>query len=177
MKEIKLGQIKKSKYSKYSHLVALVDDENYDFLMQWNWYALKDNNTFYAISNSPYQRMHRVVMSAKKGELYDHVNGNGLDNRRINLRRCSVSQNGMNRGKTGHLLSKYKGVSWHIRDKVWVVQIQKNNKSIYIGSFKSEIDAALAYNKKAKELFGEFAHLNVVPLVRYYQKPMLIPVI
>ena len=91
----------------------------------------------------------------------DHINDNGLDNRRSNLRICSQSQNLMNCRKPKTLFSsKYKGVSWVQKHKRWKVSIAFKGKRKYIGHFLSEIDAAKAYNKAAEKYFGEFARLN-----------------
>jgi len=143
--------------------VALVDDEDYERVMQYKWSANKIGNTWYAISEEPITHktilMHRLILSIKPYELCDHINGNGLDNRRHNLRLASRSQNAMNQIKT-HGTSIYKGVSWVKRDKKWRVQIMFNYKNIYIGDFKDEREAAIAYDEKALELFGGYAKLN-----------------
>lgn len=181
MKEIKLGQTKKGKYS---HLVALVDDEDFDFLMQWNWYATPSDNTFYATRKIRTNNgivtifMHRIIMDAKIGETIDHENGEGLQNFRNNLRKCTIRQNALNAIKRKKASSKYRGVTINNNGgKKWRISVTINRKTKFIGKSDSEIDAALIFNAKAKELYGEFARLNVVPPVRFYQKPMLIPII
>lgn len=154
MKEIQLTQGK----------VALVDDEDYDYLMQWKWCAHKVYNTYYASrkytkSKNPLEGscMHWRIMN---GKMIDHIDGNGLNNQKSNLRFCTNSQNQMNMRSNINSTSKYKGVCWKTRDKIWVAQIKLNQKVKHIGSFKNEEDAARAYDAKAKELFGEFARLN-----------------
>jgi len=107
--------------------------------------------------------MHRVIMKLNFGDKrqVDHINGNGIDNRRNNLRICTQSQNNQNQ-RTQICLksSKYKGVLWHKCCKRWMAQIKLNKKNKYIGLFKNEIDAAHAYDREAKELFGEYAKTN-----------------
>lgn len=103
--------------------------------------------------------IHRVIMNAQKGQLIDHINHDGLDNRRCNLRICTHTQNNINRRKFKGA-SVFKGVSWCTRLNRWRAQIRPSGCSIYLGYFKHEKDAARAYNEKAKEMFGEFACLN-----------------
>jgi len=107
--------------------------------------------------------MHREIMDAPAGMEVDHINGNGLDNRKCNLRLATSSQNKRNQRKQRRKTSsKYKGVYWHKRDKVWVVRIQAEGKEKYIGSYKTEQEAALAYNEAALKYHGEYAKLNEV---------------
>lgn len=160
MIQMKYKKIKLTK-GKY----AIVDVEDYDFLMQWKWYAKtqKNRDTVYAArtEKSPKSRVfsiHRQLLNAKPGQICDHLNGNGLDNRRKNLRICTYSQNNMNKQKRKRKTSsKYKGVYWHKKQKAWVSRITINTKPIHLGNFKSEYAAQLAYRKAAKEMFGEFA--------------------
>ena len=118
--------------------------------------------------------IHRTIMERMlgrnlvDGELVDHINGNGLDNRRANLRVCTHQQNIFNQQKRkDKCSSKYKGVCWSKRNKSWLAQIRFNYKLIYLGYYKNEDDAGLAYNEKAKELFGEFARLNIIEETNY----------
>lgn len=158
MKEIKLTQGK----------VALVDDEDYEYLNQWKWYALKSRNTFYATRvvrvgcKSMRFYMHRVIMK-EPTLLVDHCDSNGLHNYKSNLRECTRRQNGMNRKSNNNSTSIYKGVSYSIGIERWVAAIQINGKRKLLGKFLNEIDAALKYNEAAKEYFGEFALLNKIP--------------
>ena len=146
--------------------MALVDDCDYEWLNQWKWYAHKQRSTYYAIRNgrrtaTKRQRffMHRVIMDAPKGMQVDHINHNGLYNRRCNLRLCTNSQNQHNR-KPQSGKSRFKGVSLDKRTNKWQVQIQHNNKRLRLGLFDNEIEAAKAYDAKAEELHREFACLN-----------------
>lgn len=139
---------------------ALVDDVDFDMLMQWKWCY----NTGYAVrtdysSGKPKRiYMHRLIMETPSGMETDHINSNRLDNRRSNLRVCTHQQNCMNVLPVG--ASKYKGVTWHKGDRKWQSSIFVDGKLKYLGSFKSEEDAALAYNFAALEAFGEFAKQN-----------------
>jgi hypothetical protein len=156
MKEIKLTQSK----------VALVDNEDFDFVSQHKWCAHKHRNTYYAGTYiirdgcKKYIHMHRLLMEAKKGQIVDHVNENGLDNRRENLRFATNSQNLHNSSITRGT-SKYRGVYLRKGTNRWHSQIKVNNKQIHIGYFSNEIDAAKAHDQAALKYFGEFAKLNL----------------
>jgi len=162
MKYIKLTQ------GKY----AIVDDEDFEYLNQFKWYASKNRNTFYAKRNiylgggsqnpkSTYEVMHRVILNiSSKQKQVDHRNHNGLDNRRQNIRICTASENGQNRKSYKNTSSKYKGVSWHKKTKKWVAHITVNKKLLSLGYFKDEHNAARAYNNAAISHFGEYAYLN-----------------
>lgn len=104
--------------------------------------------------------MHRVVALPDPEHLVDHRNGNGLDNRRCNLRTASNSQNQRNkRGGSGGS-SRFKGVTWRERGQKWEAQIHTGGRWLYLGQFQDERDAALAYNAAALAEFGEFARMN-----------------
>jgi len=159
MKQIKLTQGK----------VALVDDEDFEWLNQWKWYAIRDNLTFYAVRKSPMVnrktrqliRMHRIILNSQDEEIVDHKDHNGLNNLRNNIRNCTQSQNQQNRiGR--FCTSRFKGVSWRKDRKRWLVTIVVQKRKMYIGMFKSELDAAEAYNMAAKKHFGNFAYLNFI---------------
>ncbi len=152
---------------------ALVDDEDFELISQYNWYANKRDATFYAATSIKKGgkwttlQMHRLVMDAQKGQEIDHRNGNGLYNCRTNLRFCTRSQNNQNRKPQGNGSSKYKGVSWCKSSNEWKAEIKSNYKCIWLGRFKNEIDAAKCYDKKAKELFGEFARTNFKEIITW----------
>ena len=97
-----------------------------------------------------------------KGLFVDHINHNGLDNRKDNLRFVTRTQNGQNRRPNRNSTSAYKGVTWFKPTNKWCARIKDKNKRIFLGHFTCEHEAALAYNKKAKELFGEYVLLNEV---------------
>lgn len=142
---------------------ALVDDADYEMLMEFNWCANHRGRTWYAACN-PHSKgiyMHRLILNTPKGMDTDHINGDGLDNRRCNLRSCSHSGNLQNQQiRDEKKTSKYKGVSFNKRTGKWVAQITVENKYVFIGRFTSELQAALAYDKVAVKHSSEFARTN-----------------
>ncbi len=139
---------------------AQVDDCDYEFLMQWKWFARKKRNQFYAARGSVY--MHRLLMNNPKGFIVDHKDRNTLNNQKNNLRLATDAQNKANTSSRPNSTSRYLGVHWNKANKKWKVEINKNGKNIFIGRFSCEIDAAIAYNEAAKKIHGEFANLNVI---------------
>ena len=115
----------------------------------------------YVVSQQ-YGLLHRFLLGAKSYEEIDHKDRNPLNNCRDNLRFCTSAQNKANANLMKTNKSGYRGVSWNKKDKVWVAQTSKNNKSFCIGRFKNKEKAALAYNSIVLELHGEFARLNEV---------------
>ena len=168
MKEIELTQGK----------VALVDDEDYDYINQFRWCAQYNSctKTFYAVraqyikkkdkGDHPNKkqfsvRMHRVILGVTDPELYvDHVNGDTLDNRKKNLRTCTPSQNARNRTKPeARNITGFRGVSRakNTTNKVWKAQIRNHNgKKMGIGYYLTPEEAARAFDKAALEIYGEF---------------------
>ncbi len=150
---------------------ALVDDTDYSLLMQRKWCVQVRKHSCYAQrcdwidGKAHIVRMHRQVLglSRSDGKMVDHIDGNGLNNQKNNLRLCTQSQNLQNCVKHRDGSSKYKGVSLDPKYNKWVAKIRHPNTtgSKHIGRFAKEIDAAKAYDGKAKELFGEFARLNL----------------
>lgn len=139
-------------------MVALVDAADFDWLSQWSWCAVpaSDGGTFYA-QRSGNRRMHNAIMLPQRGQLVDHINRNGLDNRRSNLRLCSFRQNMANRSfKPG--VSGYRGV-YRYRDR-WSANISFNGRSKVIATFDNPTDAARAFDAAARQHYGEFAVLN-----------------
>ncbi len=169
MKEIELSK----KGIKFKGIKAQVDDEDYDRINIFNWTVSKSKhgNTMYAYKNifAGHKnigniKMHRYIMGLMAGDNreVDHIDGNGLNNQKSNLRICSHIQNSANRGSHRNSISKYAGVGFSKERNKWTAQITHNYKMYALGRFLTEKEAAIAYNKKAVELFGEFAKLNKV---------------
>jgi hypothetical protein len=155
MKEIELTQGK----------VAIVDDEDYEYLNQWKWCAAKGNSTYYAIRTIHFKdktkrnvKMHRCI-NGIAGYQIDHINHNGLDNRKSNLRVCDNKTNKYNSLKKKPGTSKYKGVSVR-KDGRILAHIRVNKELIQLGRFKDEITAAKSYDSAALLYFKEFACIN-----------------
>jgi len=149
---------------------AIVDADDYDRLNKYKWYASKKRRNYYAKRRGPHGivAMHRVILNAPRGLVVDHINHNGLDNRKENLRLCTVAQNCRNARPCNkpNQWSKYKGVTFHKRKNRFMAAIRYNRKKYFLGYFKNETDAAKAYDKAAKKFFGEFAYLNFPAEVR-----------
>lgn len=163
MKGIKLHS------KKYSGIIALVDDSDFDEINKYRWQLTKRAYTFYAVRRAGSKPgiivyMHRQILGLTKESkiMVDHKDGDGLNNQTSNLRIATKSQNGQNIKARKNKLSKFKGVTKKDYGKKWVAAINKNGKRIHLGCFESELEAAFAYNKKAVEMFGEFAYLNSI---------------
>ena len=147
---------------------ALIDDEDYNLIKVFKWHVIPQRNTFYAASrenNNGKRRlvyMHRLILRLPHFvPMIDHKDMNGLNNCKDNLRICTRNQNHQNTPKArGIYTSVFKGVSWIKHIKKWRACIAIDRKGYHIGVYRNEIDAALAYDNRAKELFGEFARLN-----------------
>jgi len=145
---------------KFFKKFTIVDDKDYPLLSKYNWYL---NSSGYATNGKVY--LHQLLLPKEEGKEVDHKDGNKLNNQRINLRYVSRSQHHANRKKKLNTTSKYKGVSFKddtFRNKPWRAKIGKDYKRYYLGNYNTEKEAALAYNQKAKKIFGEFARYNVV---------------
>lgn len=149
---------------------AIIDDDDFERVSQFKWCAVRRFGLWYAERAHPYKNggrrrasipMHRFVMNAPPGVDVDHKNGNGLDNRKSELRFATQIQNCQNRGKRKILSSKYKGVDWVPRDNRWRSRITVHGKTKQIGYFTSEIEAAAQYDFAARLFFGEFARPNL----------------
>jgi hypothetical protein len=141
--------------------IALIDAADLEWLSAYRWQAVRHGHLWYAVRRHghSHRKMHREILDAPAGITVDHINGDGLDNRRHNLRLATPQQQNQNR-RTRKGVSVHKGVVWHERDQKWQAQIWLNGKYIYLGSFNDEIEAARAYNEAARAMFGEFAHVN-----------------
>jgi len=177
MKEIKLSQ----NGTKYKDMfVALVDDEDYEYLNQFNWTIARKKCGYYAHRKSSREKgiqrhtyfMHREIMNTPDNMECDHAFHNGLDNRKFievngilkpNLRNCTHKQNNQNKLSHKDSISKYIGVSYRpdlTHKKRIRARIFYNNKEIYLGDYNTEAEAAKAYDIAAVKYFGEFANLN-----------------
>jgi len=148
---------------------AIVDPDDYWRLSKHKWYAAKMNGCFYAVrgivtkdGKRRHLPIHRCIIKVPDNMFVDHINHNGLDNRKANLRPATRAQNGRNRVKYKKrtYTSKYKGVSWHPGNKPWRAHIQSNQKLLSLGSFHHELQAARAYDRAAKKYHRQFASLN-----------------
>lgn len=146
--------------------VALVDDGDFADLMPYSWYANKRHGAWYAgtnIKNSygKYRgvQMHRFLLNPSSLMVVDHIDGDGLNNQRSNIRVCTQSENMMNQaGKRA--ISGYKGVTTN--GSGWKARLCKLGQYIHLGTFKDPKNAARAYNAAALEYFGSFARLNIL---------------
>ena len=146
---------------------AIVDPEDVAFLSRWKWQFRSLSGRNYAYRKTTIKgvelniAMHREILGVADPKVFvDHKNGNGLDNRKDNLRMATNSQNQANRQKLRGGTSRYKGVCWNAKLSRWQAGIKVNGKSFHLGLFASETDAANAYDKAARERFGEFAYTN-----------------
>lgn len=138
---------------------AMIDEEDFPMLASFHWSLHSDG---YAVASRGRNLMHRMILNAPTGMDVDHINRNRLDNRKVNLRLVSRSENMRNAGPHADNKSGYRGVSWFARDSKWKAQISIAGKNRHIGYFKTKEEAALAYNRAAKENFGNVAMLNNV---------------
>lgn len=149
--------------TKYGNKEVTVDTEDWEKVKCYRWHVTYLLNKCYAYADiqKNYKRMrimlHRFIMGICDSDIeIDHRFGDTLDNRKSELRTCTRTENSRNSQVRKNSLSGFKGVSWHAKNKKWRVRIQ----NIYLGSFNTKTEAAKIYNKKAKELFGDFAYLN-----------------
>lgn len=145
-----------------------VDASDYEWLSQWKWRRQSGSTTHVAYACRPDRSsgklvnvaMHRVILDAPGGMLVDHVNGNGLDNRRCNLRLATRTQNAINSRMSPTNTSGYRGVYWCKKNKRWQASISVDGKRKHVGCFKAPEDAARAYDKAIVAHYGEFARTN-----------------
>lgn len=146
---------------------AVIDDNDFALVSRYNWRASKSGNTYYATTDIwvPGEKritidMHRLILG-DSSPATDHADGDGLNNTRLNIRACTYSENNMNKAKQSNNTSGFKGVSKNgSKRNPWASHIQANKANKFIGHFPTAEEAARAYDKAAKELFGEFARLN-----------------
>jgi hypothetical protein len=154
---------------------TLVDESDYEELSKYKW--RKDTHKachakkFYVVryhrreaQNWTRISMHRQILSAPKGLMVDHINHDGLDNRRANLRLCSNAQNQHNARAQVGTSCKWRGVIYYKKNRKYLSSVICNKKRHYIGMSDCPDTLAMAWNEKARELFGEFAYQNVSSL-------------
>ncbi len=149
-------------------LCTIVDDEDYDRLNEHLWFAVKSGKgTFYVLThitgetgNRQNLTISRMLLSPGPGEIVDHINGITLDNRKENLRICTLKENSWNRRGKRNTSSKYKGVHWHKTNKSWQAGIILNGKYTHLGSFADEDEAGESYRMAAMNMQGEYAYEN-----------------
>lgn len=162
MKEIQLTQGQ----------VALIDDEDFELVSRYKWFALYNPNTdsYYALANIPNGgrtlsycdviRMHTLIAGTPDGMNTDHKNHNTLDNRRQNLRPCTYSQSSCNRKMRADNSTGYKGVTFEKKKKLFRAMITVDGRRIGLGRYKTAEQASIAYETAAEELHGEFSYKN-----------------
>ena len=151
--------------------VAIIDNEDHALVAAYTWRLKREpgQRVQYAQTHCPTssgsrrQRtvlMHRLVLGAQPGQLVDHINGDGLDNRRVNLRLCAATDNARHRVKPRGYSNPYKGITLHRPSGKWQASIKVCGRSIYLGLFDDPVHAARAYDSAALNYFGEYALLN-----------------
>lgn len=153
--------------------VVCVDDGDYDLVMQYRWTVKETKNSSRRrITDGPYAMAGIVLPDGRQSTISmhklltgwpqtDHIDHDGLNNRRSNLRLATAGQNGANRRASPGCSSQYKGVRWYPSSRKWCARIRCNGKLRHLGYFAREDDAARAYDAAALEAFGEYAHLNL----------------
>ncbi|HEU4344816.1 MAG TPA: HNH endonuclease [Candidatus Binatia bacterium] len=143
--------------------VAVVDDEDYERVSAFKWFAMSSQRGPWYARRDVKRRavlLHRVIMNAPEGVEVDHINGDGLDCRKTNLRLATRSQNQHNKTKYKRNKSGFKGVCWHRASDRWLAQIRVDAKNIYLGVFATPEEAARAYDVAAQKHHGEFCRVN-----------------
>ena len=155
MKEIKLTQNK----------IALVDDDDFEILNQYKWCAVRvSGGSYYAARKQGKKKiyMHKELLKVPKNRVVDHIDGNTLNNCMANLRECSIAENVRNQKIRSTNTTGFKGVSYYKNRNMYAARIMLNYRAHFIGLYYTPEGAARAYNQRAKELFGEYALLNIV---------------
>jgi hypothetical protein len=152
--------------------IAIVDDEDHAYVSRWSWFAVRGKHTFYAVRTVNVSKtrkyrvaMHRQLEGAPENVMVDHINGDGLDNRRANLRLCMAMENARNSAARGGS-SRFKGVGFHRVTGKWAAYIRVDGRQMHLGLYRTEDAAARAYDEAARTHYGAFARLNF-PEVRH----------
>jgi len=144
---------------------AIIDAESAALVCMHNWYSKPDKHTSYAIRNETFGdrqikiAMHRLIMQAKDGIFVDHINGNGVDNRKENLRLATRGENARNQRISVANTSGFKGVSWDKKTDTWQAAIMVNSKTVFLGRFPVLQDACSAYRLASADLHGDFGRV------------------
>ena len=146
--------------------VALVDDEDFEKLNQFKWYAHSAGYNWYAArrNNRKFVYMHRLIMNAQKDEEVDHINGNGLHNYKVNMRLCTHQQNNVNKPMRRDNKTGIKGVRWDKtnKGKPFQAQLHVKGKHVYCKNFNNIKSAEFAYKTISNKYFGEFAGIKII---------------
>lgn len=144
---------------------AVVDENDFVELNKMKWYVLNSRGKFYAVRTvgKGVMQMHRQILNAPTEKEVDHINGNGLDNRRSNLRLADRFQNNQNSSLRKDNSSGYKGVDFYKKLSKWRSYINCQKTNIHLGYFSTKEEAAFVYDQFAIQLFGDFAKLNILP--------------
>lgn len=152
-------------YTKRDKLEIIVDDDFDMSILDTHFISVCGGRIRYAVlvskSDSTQVLLHRYIMNPGTDMVVDHINNNSLDNRIENLRVCTMDENCQNRRLYKNSKSGYKGVKWHSRNNCWMVQVGSKPR-FHVGVFESKHDAALAYDAAAIQIYGEYAHLNII---------------
>ena len=153
---------------KHGEFKVLIDAEDFYKVKDFKWYINMDKNgkIFYVVhsKNKRKIKIHRIITDCPDGKVVDHINGDQLDNRKINLRICSIKENSRNKKdiyRKSSTSSYYRGVVYMPKLKNYQAGIKVDNKKIHLGYFKNQDQAAIAYNIAAVKYFGEFAKPNI----------------
>lgn len=143
--------------------ITLVDDEDYEYLNQWKWtytegYAFRMARIG---SKRKHTKMHRVIMNTPGDMQTDHINGNGLDNRRANLRICTATENKRYSLRRSDNTSGHKGVTWHVGHQKWQARITVDQERIHLGYFTAIEEAVKFYKVAAEAYHGDFAPIGL----------------
>jgi len=149
--------------------VIYIDDEDYEWLAQYKWGLIEPAVGYkYAgrWENHKLVLMHRFILHAESWQKVDHKNGNGLDNRRCNIRLCTHAENMRNRKRSEGCGSRYKGVTK--KQTGWEARIKIDGKTKHLGVYTTQLAAAFVYNKAALKYHGEFARLNPIHQIAFH---------
>lgn len=144
--------------------IFIIDYDDYETVSRFRWYLDRKQGYILTGNGKTTTRLHRLILKAPDGMVVDHIDGNPLNNTKVNLRICTQKENCCNRRKIKKSSSIFKGVHYLKAEDNWQAYIVCNHRKKHIGVFNSEKMAAIAYNKEAAKQFGQFARLNEVIL-------------